>query len=157
MGEYPDALSAVGGAEVVGSEHEPVRIVPELGQVSEYDSEPPRSEYWGVFHVNVCGSYLAYQAGEVFPEAGALASDACAFAGCGDVLAGEAAAEDVDVAAPGPAFERGDVVPDGEGGQLAVALAGEEDGAGIGLDLAGADGAVPEHEVCEDAAACACK
>ena len=137
--EYPDAFAVVGSAEVGSSQHEPCSMIPDFGQVSEYSSKSARSEHWGVFHVCVAGLYFANDSVHFRPEAGAGAGDAGSFSCCADVLTGEAACDDVDVASEGCGVEGADVVPDGEWGEDAVALPGEEDGAGVGFDFAGGD------------------
>lgn len=50
MGKNPDAVPPMIGANVGRSQHAPLRIEPERGQVSENSSESPRSEGWGVLH-----------------------------------------------------------------------------------------------------------
>lgn len=133
------------GANVPRSQHIPSRIKPERGQVTEDDSEPARSEHWGVLHEDVTGSNLANDASELAPEAGSLALDAGAAPRARDVLAGEPAADDVDEPAPGQPVEGADVVPDGERVEHAVALALSEHALAVGVEFDGADGAPPEQ------------
>lgn len=128
------------GADVARSQHIPPRIKPERGQVTEDDSEPARSEHWGVLHEHVSGSNLANDASELAPEAAALALDAGASPSAGDILAREAAADEVDVPSPGHSVEGADVVPDGERVEHPVALALGQDALAVGVELNGADG-----------------
>src|SRR4051794_18607299 len=55
-----------------------------------------------VFHEHESGSKVANGVGDRSPEAGGGAVDAFAFAGVGDVLAGEAGGDDVDRRDRGP-------------------------------------------------------
>jgi hypothetical protein len=137
---------------MVRAQHTPLRIETQRGQVPENSTEPPNSEHWGVLHEDVTGSYLANDTSEFRPESGLLPVDAGAFAGAGDVLAGEAAGDDVDVAAPLVPVEGPDVVPDGELGQASVALSGEEYVSSVGINLNSADGAPSKEEPSQDAA-----
>lgn len=114
----------------------------------------------------MAGSYLANDAGKLPPEAGAGAVEPGAFAGDGDVLAGKAArdnetmAEAAQRADDRPAGrvangEGADVVPDGERREEPFVLPRGEDGAGIGVELDGAHGALPEEQGPEETAATA--
>src|ERR1044072_6216986 len=75
----------------------PFRIVPDRGQVPENAVEAPVTESCDVFHDDVAGSNRANEPRKFGPEAGFRAFDAFALAGVADVLAGEAAREDLDV------------------------------------------------------------
>jgi len=46
VGKYPNPFPSVWSTGIVSSEHDPFRIVPDLGQVPEYSVKPPRSEHW---------------------------------------------------------------------------------------------------------------
>jgi hypothetical protein len=153
----PDAVSTVRGANVASSQHVPSRIVPERGQVTEHDIESAISEIWAVLHESVDRSNFANDASELRPEPGALASEAESAAGARDVLAGEAAADDVDMPAPGPPVEGADVVPDGEALEHAVPLPREQHAPAVGINLDSADGAPSKEEPSQDAASCPCK
>jgi len=89
------------------------------------DVEAPSQECGDVFHEDESGSKVANGVGDRSPEAGAGAGDAFAFAGIGDVLAGEAGGDDVDRRDRGPV----------DGADVAeVVHAGEavgEDGSGV--------------------------
>ena len=56
VGNDPHAISAVRGADGGSWYAVPRRIVPERGQVSEYDPHPSSKERWDVFHDDVAGS-----------------------------------------------------------------------------------------------------
>jgi hypothetical protein len=137
----PHAVASMRGADVASSQHIPARIKPERGQVTEYDSKASSSEVWAVFHEDVAGSNLANDASELAPEPAALTRDAGAAARARDVLAREAAADDVDEPAPGTTVEGADVVPDWERVEHSVALALREHALAVGVELDGADGA----------------
>lgn len=147
----------MGGADVARSQHIPTRIKPERGQITEDDTEPARSEHWGVLHEDVGGSNLANDASELSPETAALAIDAGALARARDVLAREAAADDVDVPTPGLPIEGADVIPDGEGLEVPVSLPSEQHAPRVGINLDSADGAPAQQEPSQDAASCPCK
>lgn len=145
------------------SQHAPPRIVPHCGQVSENSSKPSRSEYWGVFHEDVARSNLANDSCELSPEAGSRTVEPCAFSGATDVLAREAARNDERMAdaaklADDSAHsvvslrERPHVVPNWERIKASVVLPGREDGASVGVELDGADGAPSKDLTAEDSA-----
>jgi hypothetical protein len=157
VGHNPHALALVGSAGVGSPQHTPARIEPQRGQVSENASEPASSESWGVLHERVPWSYLANDASELRPEPGALAVETGTLAGGTDVLAREAAADDIDVPTPGPAVEGADVVPDRERLEQSVALAGEQHASAVGINLDSADGAPAQQAPSQDAATCPCK
>lgn len=69
-----------------------------------------------------------------------------------DVLAREAAADDVDESAPRHAVEGLHIIPDGEVWQHPIALTSEQHPLTVGVDLDGADGAPAEQRAAEDAA-----
>jgi hypothetical protein len=74
-----------------------------------------------------------------------------------DVLAGESATDDIDVAAPRVSVEGLNIVPDWEGFKAPVALSGEEDASGVGINLNSADGAPSKELSTQDASSCPSK
>ena len=57
-------LAAVRGPDVGGAKHEPLRVVPEVGQGSEYGTECPQSRLtWGVSQTPRAGFHVARGAG----------------------------------------------------------------------------------------------
>jgi predicted glycoside hydrolase/deacetylase ChbG (UPF0249 family) len=72
-------------------------------------------------------------------------------------LAREPAADDVDVPAPRAPVEGSNVIPYGEAIEHAVALSGEQHGAGVGIKLDSANGAPSKQEPSQDAASGPCK
>jgi hypothetical protein len=153
----PDAISLVISAGMVRAQNSMLRVEPQRGQVSENGSETSNSEHWGVLHVDVSGSYFANDASELRPESRLLSLDACTLAGCADVLTRESAANNVDCSSPRFPVKGGDVIPDGEGLEMAFALSGEEHVPAIGINFNSADGAPSKQLACQDAAACSCK
>ncbi len=153
------------GADVISSEHTPPDIIPERGQIGEDLTEPMAAEQSGdVFEKSERGPDDAEDAGDVGPAV-AFVLGSKLLAGDAVGLAGESAAQDID--APDPvggievvmqgaeALDGAHVAVDGEGRQQAVALAGGEDGAGVGVDVDGSDAGMAEDETAEDAATAA--
>lgn len=87
----PDPIALVGGSNVTRSKHAPPRIKPHRGQVSENDSEPPRSERWGVLHEDEAGSHLANDPRHLPPQARSGSGDPFLPSGAADILTGEPA------------------------------------------------------------------
>lgn len=96
IGEDEDAVPLVRGAEGGSREAIPLRVVPERGQLSENDSEPPSKESCGVLHDEDARSKFANDAGDLEEKGGSLASESGSSPGGTEILAGEAGAEDVD-------------------------------------------------------------
>jgi hypothetical protein len=157
VGQDPEALPPMRGTNIVRSQLTPFRVVPQRGQVPENSTKPPNSEHWRVLHERESWSYLANDASELRPQAASLSVDACSFAGCADVLAGEPAADDVNVSSPWVAVEGLHVIPDREAWQVPVSLPGEQDGSAVGINLNSADGAPAKEDSSQDAASCSCK
>lgn len=145
VGQDPEPLPAVGGADVVGSEHEPLRIEPDLGQVTQDLSEVPGGEEpRDVLQERERGSRVAENAGRLRPEV-ALVRGALPFPGAGEGLAGEAGDDEVDATSPGGGVEGAHVVMDLEGLEGSVPLPRLEQGAAEGVELDGEDASPPEH------------
>lgn len=95
VGQDEQASSEMGRPDVGCSKHIPLRIEPEGGQIPENSIKPSNSESCDVFHEHEPGSKHANDASELGPQARAGAVDANASASDGDVLAGEAAADEI--------------------------------------------------------------
>lgn len=130
-------------------------MIPVLGQVPENDVEPSNSEICAVFHEHESRSNLANDADEFRPESGSLALDAVSTARGRNVLAGEAARDDIHASSPRSPVEGADVIPDGKGLQYSVVLPLHEDISAVLVDLDGADATVVEDEPAENSAASA--
>jgi len=116
----------------------PFRIKPERGQVPENAVEPSPAKRADVLHDDVEGSKLANKTGVLEPETRSLARKPRALPRDADVLAGEAATDDID----GDAVSNKSVCR--EGPHIVIARdAGPvlcENGAAVGLDFAEGDG-----------------
>jgi hypothetical protein len=116
----------------------PFRIVPARGQISENAVDSSSKESCDVLHEDAVGSNDANGIGVARPEARAGAvCDARAEAGEAEVLAGEAAADDVD-----RSVDTVDLLPVDECDVAQVDGVGEthgEDGARVRVDLAVGD------------------
>jgi hypothetical protein len=141
----------------VCSEHSPLRIVPQRGQVTEHGVESAKSEGWGVFHEDVTGHHLANDSGELSPESGAFAGDPGSASSNGYVLTGKAARYDVNTASPRASVKGANVVPDWERVKRPVVLPRSQDRSGIGVTLNGADGSPSEQSSAENSATSACE
>jgi hypothetical protein len=97
VGHDPDPVAAVRGANGRSRYAVPLRVIPARGQVPEYAPHSSSKESCDVLHDDVAGSKLANESGVLAPKTRAFPVDPGAFAGVGEVLAGEAAGEDVDV------------------------------------------------------------
>lgn len=115
----------MGGADVASSEHTPPRRIPHTGKVLEDGDKSASAKVRGVFREDKARPYLANDARVLAPEAATLSSEPGSCSGALDVLAGEPAADDVDVSSPRAPVERADIVPDGELGEETVSLASE--------------------------------
>jgi hypothetical protein len=71
-------------------------MIPESGHGPEYDIQPPRSDRWDVLHDDDSGLQLANDPGHLEKQAGLLTCQTRSLPGCGDVLTGEAADENVN-------------------------------------------------------------
>ena len=96
VGNNPDAISDVRGTNGGSWYAVPFCIKPERGQVSKNSVKPPSKQSCDVLHDDVAGSKFANDSGVILPEAAAFALNSDAVAGAADVLAGEAAADDIN-------------------------------------------------------------
>jgi hypothetical protein len=135
VGQEEESVSLVVSSDLVRSQHKPLRIEPERGQISEDDVEASNNESCDVLHEDVLRSNLANDASEVSPESAALALDADPVPGVADVLTREAASDAINEAAPRSAVEGGNVVPDRSLLQGRVFHPGHDDCRGEGFPL----------------------
>jgi hypothetical protein len=155
--EDPDPVALMGSSGMVRPDDSPSRIEPQRGQVSEYDSEPPRSEHWRIFHEDESRSYFANDAGHFHPEPRSLSFEPGALSGGADILAGKAPRNHVNKSAPWLAVKGANVIPDRERLQLPVILSGHKYACGVSVDLNGTDGAPSEQLAAEYASTSACE
>lgn len=119
----------------------PLRIIPDLGQVSENLVEPSTKQSCDVLHDDVARSYLANKSGVFAPETAALAFNASTSSRRADVLTGEASDDNVhgnSVCSKLLSGEFSNVSINRNLGPMLV-----KDANGEGLDLAERDGLEP--------------
>src|SRR5690606_41646964 len=68
VGNNPDAVSLVRGANGASRYAVPFRVIPALGQVSENSSEPQGKVPWDVLQEDVAGSYVANDSEDFGPK-----------------------------------------------------------------------------------------
>lgn len=139
------------------SQHSPARIIPQRGQVAEDFVESSIRERRRIFHEDEARSHFAHDSPHFAPEPASLAFKSGARARDADVLAREAASDDIHHAAPRPTVKSSHVVPNREGWQASVILPGHEDSAGIVVDFNGTDRAEPTQDAAKYSASMACE
>jgi hypothetical protein len=149
VGHKPEAVPLVERTDISSSQHCPSAVIPESGQVTEDDSEPPSNESWAVLHEDEAGSNLANDARHFRPEAGTLTTDAGPFARNADVLAWEAARNHVNTSAPRVSVKGPNVIPNREGREKSVVLPGGKNACCVGFSLDGADRSPSEELAAE--------
>jgi hypothetical protein len=157
VGQNPDSLPSVWRSGVDSSQHTPLRIIPHRGQVPENSSKPARSEHWGVFHEHEARSHFANQPSHLSPQSASLSVNACAFAGCADVLTWESTTHNVNNSAPWFPVEGSDIVPDGESWKDSVSLALQQDSPAVRFNLDSTNAGMSEKHSAEDSSPCSCK
>lgn len=96
VGDDPNPVPYVWGANSGSWNAVPFRVIPDLGQVSENAVKPPSKESCDVLHNDDSGSYFANKAKVLTPEPRALALKPSALARVRDVLAGKSSANNVN-------------------------------------------------------------
>jgi hypothetical protein len=96
VGNNPESVASVRGTNGGRWYAVPLRVVPARGQVSENSAEPSAKQSCDILHDDKSGSKIANQSGDLAPKSRTLALDPNPRAGVTDVLAGEAAADDID-------------------------------------------------------------
>jgi hypothetical protein len=157
VGHKPEAVALMARPDIGSSQHCPSAVIPERGQVTEDDSEPPSKESWAVLHEDEAGSNLANDARHVGPHARALAADARSFACDADVLAREAARNHVNTPSPRVSVKGSNVIPNREGREKSVVLSLGKNACGVGFPLDSADRAPSEEVSSKNAATSACE
>ena len=95
--DEPEPITDMRGTEGDSRYAIPLRVIPARGQVSKHSSESSMSESWNVLHEHVSGSKLTNDPSELGPKTRAGSGDPGTLAGETEVLAGKAAADDIDV------------------------------------------------------------
>src|SRR6266487_444106 len=152
LAHNPDPLADVRCPGVIRSENAPFCIVPQRGQVPEYNLDSSKSEHWGVLHTDSTGSYFANNPLKLFPESRTFSSDSFAFSRCADILTGEPARNQVNTSSPRESVKSPNVVPDREWIEKAVILSLGKCRSAIWVPLDGADRNFPEEETSQDSA-----
>ena len=80
MGNNPDAIASVRGADGRSWYAIPHSIIPERGQVSENSAHPETKQAWDVLHDDEAWSYLANETGIFRPETRSRTFEASALA-----------------------------------------------------------------------------
>jgi hypothetical protein len=146
VGHKPKAIPLMGRSNVGSSHNSPARVIPERGKVGEDSFKSSMNEHWAVLHEDVLGSYFANHPRHVPPHAGALSVKTVALAGDADVLAGKAARNDVNNAAPWSSVKGLHVIPNRERREKPVVLPCDKYACCVGLPLDGAHGS-PSKQV----------
>lgn len=157
VGQDKTPLTLMSCANVGSGKQTPSCIIPHFGKVSKHSVESSNNKHWRVFHKRVLGSYFANDALHFSPESAALAIKPVSVSGDTDVLAGEAAADDIHEAAPRLAVKGSHVIPDWEAWQDSVALSGEQFFLVVRFNLDSTDAGMSEKDSAEDSSAAASK
>jgi hypothetical protein len=96
VGNDPDPVAPVRGANGASRYAVPLRIKPARGQVPENTVNPSGEKSSNVLDHHVPRSKLANQSCVLGPKTRAFPVEPCSLTGVGEVLAGESAGEDVD-------------------------------------------------------------
>lgn len=100
VGNNEDAVAYMGGTDEARRNAIPFRVIPARGQVTEHVSHSPSKQPWYVFQQHPAGSQVANDVTGCGPEPPAIRLRE-PFAGEGDGLAGESAANKVNCGSPG--------------------------------------------------------
>jgi hypothetical protein len=157
FGTDPKPIPLVRRPNIGSSQHCPPCVIPERGQITEDNSEPPSNESWTVFHEHESGSNFANDARHVGPHTRALSGDSCAFPGNADVLARETSRHHVNSAAPRSSVKGLHVIPNWERREGSIVLSCDKDGLGVRFPLNSTNASMPEQLAAENAASSACE
>jgi hypothetical protein len=146
-GENEEPLAAVRGTHGRRWKSEPVRIEPEAGKTGEDNVETSPSEGPNVFDEDVFWFELLGDSLVLKPEGRALAlADSLPSPGVADVLAREAASDEIHKATPRATVEGGDVVPDRSRIQDRIFHPCHESGCGVSVPLNETHGSIAGSE-----------
>jgi hypothetical protein len=141
----PHAVASVWRTDVPSSKHTPDSIIPQAGKPFEDALESVSAQIRGVLGEDIRRLDLSNDAQHFEPKARAISVQPGTSTGAADVLTGEAAADDIDVAVPGISVKGADVIPDGKGVEHPVTLTLGEHTLTMFIDFDGADGTPPEQ------------
>ena len=153
--EDPNPVPSMWRFNVGRSEHAPLCIVPERGQITKDGSKSAKSKGWGVFHEHEARSYTANDSRHFSPQSRSLAVNPGTLSGRANVLTGEPPRNHVNPSAPRSRVKCSHVVPDWERLKAPVILARAKYRARVWVKLDSANRAPSEKPAAEDAAASA--
>jgi hypothetical protein len=96
VGQYENPVPDMRGTNGGSRYAMPFRIKPDLGQRPEYSVQSPSKQRCHVFQHNDSRSEFANQANGLKEQSASLSIQSCPESGVGNVLAGEASADNVD-------------------------------------------------------------
>ncbi len=134
VGQKPPALPVVGCANLGRGEQTPFRIEPEVGKVTEDESQAVSDDSSHVLQEDVLGSHFTDDAGDVRPEPSFIAHPPLP-ASCAERLAGESGSDEIHRSTPRCAVEGAEIVPDRRWIQGLVFHPRHEDGRCVGVPL----------------------
>jgi len=111
VGQEEEPGAALGSANVGRAETTPFRIEPQRGKVCEDLIKPALDERGDVLDEDERRRHLTHDASKMTPEARTSAGKSSSLPGVGDVLAREAASDEIHDATPRAAVEGGDIRP----------------------------------------------
>ena len=134
MGQEPEPLPLVRGANGGRREQTPFRIEPELGKVGEDVRETVPNKSGDVLQEDESRSHVSDDPGDVGPEP-SLIIDTSTVACCRERLAGKAGSDEIHSSAPRCAVEGLEIVPDRSEIQGLVFHPRHESGRCVGVPL----------------------
>ena len=144
VGNDPDTVSLVRGANVGSSHNSPSRVIPERGKVAKDPSKSSRNESCGVFHEREPWSYLANDPCHVSPQSASWSIDPVSISSEADVLARETSRYDINKASPWLAVKTLHLRPNRESWDGSIVLSLRQNLCAVGITLNGADGSPSE-------------
>jgi len=155
--ENPNPVSLVRSSDVGSAQSDPCRIIPERPKIGEDDVQSSTNERWRVFHEDESRSNIANNTSELPPESGTLSGQPESSSGNGDILAREAARNDVNNSSPWLCVKRANVIPDRERTKESVVLSLSQDRSGISISFNRANGLPSEEMPSENPSSSACE
>lgn len=95
VGNNPDSVASMRGANMGSGYAMPLRVIPERGQLSENSAQPSSQEACDVLHDDEAGSYEANESRKLCPKSRARAVEPKIFASDRKILTGKSAADDI--------------------------------------------------------------
>ena len=139
------------------SQHSPNRMIPQRGQVEEDFIETTVCERGRIFHEYESGLNFAHDSQLLFPQAASFSIKPPPGASDTDILAREAASDDIHHPTPRPTIKCSHVVPNRKGWEASVFLTGHEHTTGVIIDFNGANWVKSAEDTAENASSMACE